>query len=142
MVSMLPGAAASVLSVVGITASSGPAIAIAGVAEPLFIASAVLVLISALACSRLVALLSATGATLLYLSMFELAASTATSNGGSMSMMTMHPAHHASVAHANAPTFYLGLLLLASSVALATWRRRRHQCRPVLGIPKLRAARR
>src|SRR6516164_1757463 len=81
MVSMLPGAAASVLSVVGITGSSGLAIALAGIAEPLFIASAALVLISALACSRLVAALSAAGVTLLYLSMFQLATSAAT--GGS-----------------------------------------------------------
>jgi hypothetical protein len=79
MVSMLPGAAASALSVVGITGSSGLAIALAAVAQPLFIASAILVLISALACSRLVTALSAAGVTLLYLSMFQLATSTATS---------------------------------------------------------------
>lgn len=141
MVSMLPGAATSVLSVVGITGSSGLAIALAGVAEPLFIASAVLILISALACSRLVAVLSAAGATLLYLSMFQLASNAATGESGSMSMTAMEHVHHATSTHANAPTFYFGLLMLISSAALAAWRRRRHQCRPVLRIPQLRPAR-
>jgi hypothetical protein len=141
MVSMLPGAAASVLSVVGITGSSGLAITLAAVAEPLFIASAVLVVISALACSRLVTALSATGVTVLYLSMFELATSTATSGRGAMSMMAMQHSRQAASTHANAPTFYLGLVILISSAALAAWRRHRHKCRPLLPVPELRAAR-
>ena len=141
MVSMLPGAAASVLSVVGITASSGLAVTLARVAEPLFIASAALILISALACSRLVAVLSAAGATLLYLSMFQLAGSTSTS-GDSMSMMAMHQSRHTPTVHANAATFYLGLAMLVSAMALAGWRRHRHRCRPLLRIPELRVARR
>ena len=141
MVSMLPGATASLLSVVGITGSSGLAIALAGVAEPLFIASAVLVLISALACSRLVAVLSAAGVTLLYLSMFQLAGSTSTGDGGTMSMMVMHHPRHPSGVHANAPMFYLGLVMLISSAVLAAWRRHQHRCRPLLHIPQLRAAR-
>lgn len=44
---MLPGAAASALSLVGIIGGGGLAIALAPVAETLFIASAVLILISA-----------------------------------------------------------------------------------------------
>jgi hypothetical protein len=142
MVSMLPGAAASVLSAVGITGSSGLAIALADVAQPLFIASAVLFLISALACSRLVAALSAAAVTLLYLSMFELATTTASSDSGAMSMMAMQHARRAASTHANAPTFYLGLIMLISSAALAAWRQHRHQCRPLLRVPQLRAARR
>ena len=141
MVSMLPGAAASVLGVVGITGSSGLAITLAGVAEPLFIASAVLVLISAMACSRPVTALSAAGVTLLYLSMFQLASASATGDGGSMSMMAMHQPHHAPSMHANAPTFYLGVTMLVSSTVLAAWRRHRHQCQPLLRLPRLRAAR-
>jgi hypothetical protein len=142
MVSMLPGAAASVLSVVGITGSSGLAVTLGRVAEPLFIASAVLILLSALACSRLVVLLSAVGATLLYLSMFQLASGNASGGGGSMSTMAMNQTQHASSAHANAATFYTGLLMLISAAALAVWRRHRRQCRPLLRIPELRAARR
>ena len=142
MVSMLPGAAASVLSVVGITASSGLAVALAGVAEPLFIASAVLVFISALACSRLVAILSAAGVTLLYLSMFQLTSAGARgSGGGSMSMSAMtHSAQTPSV-HANAPMFFLGIVALIGSAVLAAWRRHRRRCQPLLRIPELRAAR-
>ncbi len=137
---MLPGAATSVLGIVGITGSSGLAIALADIAEPLFIASAVLILISSLACSRLVAVLSATGATLLYLSMFQLANSgVATDDGGSMSMMAMQHSQQTSV-HANAPTFYLGLVTLISSALLSAWRRHRHRCRPVLRTPQLRTA--
>jgi hypothetical protein len=141
MVSMLPAAAGSVLGVVGITASSGLALTLGRVAEPLFIASAVLILLSALACSRLVVALSGAGALLLYLSMFQLATSNP-SSGGSMSMMAMHQPHQASASHANAATFYAGLLMLVSAAALAAWRRHRHQCRPLLRIPELRAARR
>jgi hypothetical protein len=140
MVSMLPGAAANALSVLGITGSSALAVTFARVAEPLFIASVVLILISALACSRLVTFLSAAGATLLYLSMFQLASGTS-APGGAMSMMAVHPAHQATVMHANAPTFYLGLITLISSAALAAWRRHRHQCQPLLRLPQLRPAR-
>jgi hypothetical protein len=141
MVAMLPRAAAGVLSVVGITASSGLAVTLGRVAEPLFIASAGLILPSALACSRLVVALSGAGATLIYLSMFQLATGNTTS-GGSMSMMAMHQPHQASTVHANAATFYTGLLMLVSAAALAAWRRHRHTCRPLLRIPELRAARR
>jgi hypothetical protein len=141
MVSMLPGATASVLGVVGITGSSGLAIALAAVAQPLFIASAILVLISALACSRLVAALSSAAVALLYLSMFQLATSTATGGSGSMSMTAMQHSGQAASTHTNTPTFYLGLLLFISSAALAAWRRHAHKCRPLLRLPQLRAAR-
>jgi hypothetical protein len=141
MVSMLPGAAVSLLGVIGITGSSALAITLGHVAEPLFIASAALILISALACSRLVALLSGAGATLLYLSMFQLATGAA-SGAGSMSMTAMRQSHHASALHANAATFYLGLVMLVSAAALAAWRRHRHLCQPLIRIPQLRVARR
>lgn len=139
---MLPGAAVSVLGGLGITGSSALARALLPVAEPLFIASAALVLVSALACSRLVVVLSGAGAALLYLSMFQLASGEATGGGaGSMSMMAMHPSHRApSAMHADALTFYLGLLVLVVAAALAAWRRHRNACRPLLRMPQLRAA--
>ena len=141
MVSMLPGVATGALGALGITGSSALARTLSPVAEPLFIASAVLILISALACSRLVVLLSGAGATLLYLSMFQLA-SGATSGGGSMSMMAMLPRHGGSTLHANAATFYLGVILLVAAAAVRTWRRRRHECRPLLHVDQVRLARR
>jgi hypothetical protein len=140
MVSMLPAAAAGVLGTLGITGSSALARTLSPVAEPLFIASAALILISALTCSRLVVVLSAAGSVLLYLSMFQLAtvASTGTaSDPGPTSMMGIHES-----AQADAPTFYLGLVLLVVAAGLAAWRRHRHECQPVLGFPPLHAARR
>jgi hypothetical protein len=74
MASMLPGVAVGALGAVGITGSSALARTLSPVAEPLFIASAALILISALACSRLVLTLSGAGVALLYVSMFVLAA--------------------------------------------------------------------
>jgi hypothetical protein len=87
---MLPGAVAGVLGALGITGSSALARTLSPVAGPLFIASAALVVISALTCSRLVVLLSTAGAVLLDLSMFQLATASTGSATGSMSMMAMH----------------------------------------------------
>jgi hypothetical protein len=128
------------------TGSSALARYLSPVAEPLFIASAAIILIGALTCSRLVVVQSAAGSVLLYLSMFQLAtvASTkTTSQPGSGSMMSTHQSHGAmSPAHADAPTFYLGLVLLVGASGLAAWRRHHHECRPLLRLPSLRAARR
>jgi len=144
MVSMLPGAVASVLGALGITGSSALARTLSPIAEPLFIGSSALILLGALACSRLVVALSATGAALLYLSMFQLAMGGSTgSAGGSMSAMAIRRPHHpASVAHADASTFYLGLGILLAAAALAAWRRHRHACQPLLRIPPFSAAQR
>lgn len=136
---MLPGVATGVLGAIGITGASALARTLSPIAEPLFIASAALILTSALVCSRLVAAISGTGAMLLYLSMFQLATG-ATARPGSMSMMAMQSNHPGSAPHANTPTFWLGLVMLVAAAALRTWRRHRHQCRPVLRIAQLRAA--
>jgi hypothetical protein len=138
MAAMLPSAATGVLGAFGITGSSALARTLSPVAQPLFIGSAVLIILSALACSRLVVILSGAGAVLLYLSMFQLA--TASGSGSSMSTMAMQQPHRQSALHANAATFYLGLALLIGAATLRLWRRRRHQCRPVLRIPPLRTA--
>jgi len=138
MVAMLPGAAAGVLGAIGISGSSGLARTLSPVAEPLFIVSAVLVILAALACSWLVALLGISGSVLLYLSMFELASGGATSGGGSMSMMSMRQSSR----HAEPASFYLGLALLVSALALRIWRRRRRHCQPLLRLPQLLPVRR
>jgi hypothetical protein len=132
MVGMLPGAAAGVLGAIGISGSDALARALSPVAEPLFIVSGVLVIVGALACGRLVALLSVGGTALLYLSMFQLASDRST-GGGSMSMMTTQRPHHASL-HAEPMSFYLGLALLLSAFAFSFWRRRRRACRPLLRL--------
>jgi hypothetical protein len=140
MVAMLPGAAAGVLGAIGISGSSALAQTLSPVAEPLFIASGILVIVGALACGRLVALLSLTGCVLLYLSMFQLA-SGGGSGGGSMSMMNMQKAHHASP-RAEPVSFYLGLALLLVAFTLSFWRRRRRECRPLIRLPQPQTARR
>ena len=139
MVAMMPGAAAGVLGAIGISGSSALARTLSPIAEPLFIASAVLVIVGALACGRLVALLAVAGSVLLYLSMFQLASGRST--GGSMSMMTMQRPHRASL-QAEPVSFYVGLALLLSGFALSFWRRRRRQCRPLLRLPQPLTARR
>jgi hypothetical protein len=137
MGSMLPGVAVGALGAVGITGSGALARTLAPVAEPLFLVSAALILISALACSRLVATLSGAGVVLLYLSMFQLATGGAAGAPGLMSMTAMQQPHHpGSALHANTVTFYLGLVLLVSAAALRVWRRRRHECQPLLRIPR------
>ncbi len=128
MVAMLPGAAAGVLGAVGISSSSVLARTLSPLAEPLFILSAVLVILGALACGRMVAVLSVAGSALLYLSMFQL--TTGRSRGGSISIMTMQRPHHASL-HAESVSFYFGVALLLLAFAFSIWRRRRHQCRPL-----------
>jgi hypothetical protein len=139
MVAMLPGAAAGALGAIGISGSSAFARTLSPVAERLFIASAVLVIVGALTCGRVVALLSVAGTVLLYLSMFQLASRGSTSVG-SMSMMTMQRPHNASL-HAEPVSFYLGLALLLVTFALGIWRRRQRECRPLLRLPRLMTAR-
>ncbi len=132
MVAMLPGAAAGLLGAIGISSSGALARTLSPVAEPLFIVSAVLVMLGALACSRLVVVLAVAGSALLYLSMFQLA-SGGSSRSGSMSMMSMQRPHRASL-HAEPVSFYLGLALLLSAFAFSFWRRRRRQCRPLFRL--------
>jgi uncharacterized protein YjiS (DUF1127 family) len=140
MASMLPAAAAAALGAVGIGGSSALARALSSIAQPLFIASAVLLLLGALACSRLVSLLTASGSGLLYLSMFQLAAGTPTGAGSRSAMSMQHPQHPAAL-HAEPVAFYAGLAILVSALALSLWRRRRRECRPLLRLPQRSLAR-
>lgn len=138
MVAMLPGAVAGVLGAIGITGSSAFAQTLAPVAEPLFIASAVLLVLGALTCGRLVALLAVAGNVLLYLSMFQLASIGSiggASSHGSMSMMNMQQPHDGSATPAAEPTsFYLGLALLVTAFGLSVWRRHRRECQPLVRL--------
>ena len=72
MVAMLPGATAGALGAIGITGSSTLERTLSPVAEPSFIASTTLVILGALTCGGLVALLSVAGSVLLYVSMFQI----------------------------------------------------------------------
>jgi hypothetical protein len=138
MVAMLPGAAAGALGALGIGGSSALARGLSPVAEPVFIVSAVLLVLGGLACSRLVALLAVAGSVALYLSMFQLASGATTNRHGSMSMMSMQqPDGGSSALQANATSFYLGLALLVAALGLSVWRRRRRECRPVVRLPRL-----
>jgi hypothetical protein len=140
MVAMLPGAAAGVLGALGIASSGGLARTLSPVAEPLFVGSSVLVIVGALACGRLVAILSVAGSVLLYLSMFQLA-SGGSSSGGSMSMMARSD-HRQMALHAEPVSFYLCLALLLTAFVFSFWRRRRHACRPVVRLQQPLTARR
>ena len=65
MVAMLPGATAGAHGAIGITGSSTLERTLSPVAEPSFIASTTLVILGALTCGRLVALLSIAGSVML-----------------------------------------------------------------------------
>lgn len=125
MASMLPGVAASILGAAGLTGSSLVGRALAPVAEPLFIVSAALLVLGALACSRLPTALATGGAVLLYLGMWVLPS--AGSPAGSMGAMT---SAQGGAARADAATFWTGVALVVASFALSGWRRRRRRCRP------------
>ncbi len=128
MAGTLPAAVAAVLGTVGISETSVLARSLGSAAQPLFIASALLLTAGALGCSRLVAVLAAAGAILLYLSMFELA------HGGSGSMAMTAMQHGQAAARADASTFYAGLALLLLSITLQIIRRHRGSCRPMLRL--------
>jgi len=132
MVAMLPGAVAGALGVVGITGAGAIARTFSPVAEPLYIGSAILVVVGALACSRLVTLLAISGSTLLYLSMFQFTLRGPIS-GSSMSGMAMHTNH--SMLHADPLSFYLGLAFFVTGLAVSIWRRRRQECQPLIRVP-------
>jgi hypothetical protein len=137
MAAMLPGAIAGALGAVGITGASAIARTLSPVAEPLYVGSATLVVLGALACGRLVTLLAVNGSVLLYLSMFQLATG-GTTNGSSMSGMATHPNPNGKL-HADPLSFYLGLAFLVTAFALSTWRRHRLACRPLLRLPLVTA---
>jgi hypothetical protein len=126
MAASLPAGIAGVFGGIGIGGSGVFARVLGGAAQPLFIASAILLIAGALACSRLVATLATGAGLLLYLSMFELV------HGGSGSMSMMTTSHGA--ARADATTFYAGAAALLLSIALQVWRRRHGSCRPVLRL--------
>ena len=126
MAGTLPAAAAGALGSAGIGETSILARSLGSAAQPLFIASALLLTVGALGCSRLVAVLAAGGVVLLYMSMFALA------HGGSGSMAMTAMQHGA--ARVDAFTFYPGLALLLLSITLQIIRRHRGSCRPLLRL--------
>ena len=123
MAAMLPGVTASVFGGLGLAGSSVVGRALDPVAEPLFIVSAVLVIVGALACSWLATVLAGGGSVLAYLSMFVL------TTGGSSSMADMGAMDGA---HANGALFVVGAALLVASFVVPLVRRRRETCSPVL----------
>jgi len=128
MAASLPTGIGGVFGSLGIGGSGFFARVLGDAARPLFIASAILLIAGALACSRLVATLATVAGLLLYLSMFELDHG----GSGSMSMMTTSRGHGG--ARADAVTFYAGVAALLLSITLQAWRRRRGSCRPVLRL--------
>lgn len=113
------------LGAIGLGGSSRVAGALAPAARPLFILSAILLVLGGLGCSRLAAALAAAGSLLLYVSMFGL------TGGGSMAAM----ASDATAARADATTFYAGLVLVAASLIVSAVRRHRRTCRPLITPP-------
>ena len=127
MAAMLPGVTASIFGGLGLAGSSVAGRALDPVAEPLFIVSAVLMIVGALACSWLATVLAGSGSVLAFLSMFVL------TTGGSSRMADMGAM---TGDHANGPMFLVGMALLVASFVVPLVRRRRGTCSPV--VPRFR----
>lgn len=125
MTAMLPGAAASVLGVLGLGGSSVVGRALASASKPLFVVSAVLLIVAGLACSWLAALTAAGGSLLLYLSMFVVL----DDDMGSSSMAGMSGMS----GRANVPLFWAGSVIVVSFV-VSRWRRRQGNSAPVVSL--------
>ncbi|SDY78325.1 hypothetical protein SAMN05661080_04593 [Modestobacter sp. DSM 44400] len=125
MVAMLPAAAATAFSVLGADATSGPWAtvrrALDPIAQPLLIASVLLLIAATLRCGRGPALLVTAGGAALYLSMYIIP------TPGSNAM--------AGMGATNAPLFYTGILLIALTFLWSARRRRRHTCHPAWRRP-------
>ncbi|MCU4186470.1 hypothetical protein K6U06_19030 [Acidiferrimicrobium sp. IK] len=122
MTAMLPGLAASMFAAVGLATSTAAGRALATVAEPLFVVSAVLMVLGALACSRLAILLAAAGCVAAFVGMFVLTSVAAMARTGSMG----------ATPPAAETLFYMGAALIVASFATTLVRRRRRSCAPVV----------
>lgn len=123
MLVMLPAALAGVLATVGVRAEAGWVQALSTVlgpvAQPLLVASTLLLAAGALVCGRLPVAAALAGGTLLYLGMY----------------VVTGPAGRSQPA-----LFYSGLALFLASPALTLWRPRAGVCRPLLSRRQARAA--
>jgi len=119
MTAMLPGVVASAFSAVGLAGSSAAGRALAPVTVPLFVVSALLLIVGALACSRLATAAALGGCVFAYVGMFVLA------DGASMGAMGGSSAPSKAV-------FSLGAVLIVVSFVITPLRRRRGTCTPVL----------
>lgn len=122
MTAMLPGVAASMFGALGLASSTVAGRALATLAEPLLVVSAVLLVSGALACSRLATLLAAAGSVSAFVGMFVLASGAEMARMGSMGATS--PAAEA--------LFYVGAALIVASFATTLVRRRRRSCAPVV----------
>lgn len=147
MVAMLPGAAATVLTTIGIKTTSGPfapvADVLAPVARPLLILATLALVAGLLRCGLTPAILAVVGGTLLFLSMYVLPTAAAAGGmagmgGGGMAGTAPHTASITAAARAgaggmtNAPAFYAGLASFIGAFVLSSIRRQRRLCRPAL----------
>jgi hypothetical protein len=147
MVTMLPGAVATLLATLGSTATSGPfapvARGLAPVARPLLIAAVLLLVAGSPRCGIGPAILAVVGGTLLYLSMYVLPHPSSPGMGGMAGMHSLPVGGTAGRAGAvgatNAPLFYLGLAAYLGTFVWSAVRRHRRGCRPVSGtaIPRI-----
>jgi len=96
---------------------------LAPVTIPLFVVSAVFLMVGALACSRLSTICALGGCALAYLGMFALAGGA--SSGGMSAMVGSSSA-------ASKAVFSVGAILIVASFVIPPLRRRRGACAPVL----------
>jgi hypothetical protein len=126
MVAMLPGTAAAALAAVGVAATTGPWAAVRHtlnpVAEPLLIASVLLLIGATLRCGRGPAALVTLGGMTLFASMYLF---TRPQPGGMVGMSGSAP-----MAQTNAPLFYAGVAFVAATFVWSALRRRRRTCQP------------
>lgn len=125
MTAMLPGVLASAFSAVGLASSSAVGRALAPVTIPLFVVSAVFLIVGALACSRLATLCALGGCVLAYVGMFVLADGASTVGMGAMV---------GSSSAASKAVFSVGAALIVASFVITPARRRRGACAPVLAV--------
>lgn len=122
MTAMLPGVVASAFSAVGLAGSSAVGRALAPVTVPLFVVSALLLIVGAQACSRLATAAALGGCVFAYVGMFVLADGASMGGMGAMGGSSAAPK----------AVFSLGAVLIVASFVITPLRRRRGTCAPVL----------
>ena len=123
MSAVLPSVATSAFVAVGLASSTSVGRALADVAEPLFVVSAVLLVGGALACSRLAAALALVGSILAFVDMFVITKAT-----------TMAQMGVGSSSPTGKALFAVGAVLIVASFATTVIRRRHRRCKPVLAV--------
>ena len=144
MLAMLPAGFATALTLIGLAAPPlvGWATPLAPIAPPLLVLSVALLVIGNLRCGWQAASLAAAGGLLVYLAMYIFVMpATMDAMTGMQGMAPAETSQPAMSGLTNAPMFYIGLIMMVSSVGLVLWRRWRKICHPFNPLAFLRTIR-